>query len=146
MSRLFLAVLFLGACAKKPVEPAPAAAAKPEITADIPDSKEARKFANRLVGHTLTDWSPTDSRSFMWDEVTFSANGNFTAKAAIVASGERITCDEIGTWRIDKGVSNTSATMDWNIKKTDCASREAPATLRVSFTFAEDGTINIAHR
>jgi len=147
MPRLFLIPLLLGACAKKPIEPAtPSAEAKPEVTAEIPDSKEARKFANRLIGYTLTEWSPINNKSFMWDNVSFSPDGTFRAAAAIVASGERMSCDEIGTWRVDKAVSNTSAIMDWDVTKTDCASREKPPALRVSFSFAEDGTVKIAHR
>jgi hypothetical protein len=147
MSRLVLPLLLISACAKKPTETSPASEpAKPEITAEMPDSKEARKFAQRLIAYTLTEWSPTNDKAFMWDAVSFSADGNFTAQAALVASGERIACDEIGHWRIDKGVSTSTATMDWDIIKTDCPSREAPATLRVSFTFAENGTVKIAHR
>lgn len=143
----------LVACGKKQApEPAgdqPAAAPAGELTAEMPDTPEAKAFAKRLVETTVTDWDPLGGASgveLRYKTLTFQPDGSWTAEAALTADFESFECKEVGTWSIDEAESDSAATMNWEVRKTTCPTREAGDALRVKMGIQKGGEYKIAFR
>lgn len=132
--RAFATVLLslsLFACAKKaPETPEPEAAPKAEITAQIPDGPDAKKFARSLVETSLEDIAPSGSSDFSMT-MNFAMDGSYTAEGMAELGGETLECTETGTWAIDS-MDGEKANMDWSITKTNCPNRDNGNTQRVA--------------
>ncbi len=136
MTRVLLGCVLLSTLGCKKEVAAPPAQATPKapaLTAEMPDSPEARKFARGLLDNPITNWSPIDDRTFIYTSMSFAPDGTWTADAELTAGGESVPCKEVGEWSIDKAESEVKATMDWTIVKSSCA-RENGSTQRVSAT------------
>jgi hypothetical protein len=140
--RLFMSLIItvaLAGCGSKKA-PEPAAEAKPKITASMPDTAEAKGFAEKIVATGIKDWSPTGSRDFKWTSATFHPDGALKVQAKIIAGGETIECPETGTWSIAEAESKTSGIVEWTIVKTSCATRENGTNKRIQLSYSGSET------
>ena len=135
-----IVVTALAGCGSKKAPAAAAEPAKPQITASMPDSAEAKGLAEKLVENGISDWSPTGSRDFKWTGATFHPDGALKVQAKIVAGGETIECPETGTWSIAEADSKTSGIVEWTIVKTSCATRDNGTSQRVQLTYSGSET------
>jgi len=151
-SALIVLPLLLVACGgKKAPAPTPAAETAPAeepLSATMPDSKEARTFARKLVDTTVTNWQPISGSGakFVYNELTFAPAGTWKATGFVEASFEKIDCAESGTWEIVEASSASQATMVWTVGKTTCPMREAGASTRVLVDLPKAGTYEISFR
>lgn len=115
-----------------PVEQGPATAA--------PTDGNSQKFLAKLLTATLKGFSPSDGggAEFKYDEAKFEAGNRFMAKGFVEMDGERMDCTETGTWKMDAAESDKVAAVEWKVEKTDCAGRDAGATVRVRMTIEKD--------
>lgn len=127
---------------------APTAPAEEALQATMPDSKEARNFARKLVDTKVTNWQPISGSGakFVYNELTFSPSGAWQANGYVEASFEKIDCAESGTWEIVEATSANQATMVWTIGKTSCPMREAGASTRVVVDLPKAGDYQISFR
>jgi hypothetical protein len=149
MRRAFLpmlALVFAFGCGDKqaPVEAAPAQAAGP----DIPGDAASKKFADKLMGLTISNWSPDDSGDvkFEYTNMTFAPDNTWKAVAYVAIMEERVDCKEMGSWSMDPAESATTAGMTWSIDKTTCPGREAGRELRMSLSILGDGSFKVKMR
>lgn len=153
---LLSALLCASACGKKNTAteataapssstPAPSETA---LTAEMPDTPEARAFAKLLIKTEVTGLEPTggDDVVFEYTSLTFSADGRWKAEGYVEASFEKMECMEVGTWTIDEATRNDTATMNWTVSKTNCAMRENGTTQRVQMTIPKSGPPKIMFR
>ena len=152
---LSLTLASLGACKKEAPEAAASSnasasrSASAAVTAEMPDSKEARNFANKLVETTVTNWEPTSSGSdtkFEYLSMTFQPDGTWGADAELEASFEKIPCKESGKWSIIEMSGSNSATMSWTIDSTNCPMREANQELRIQMELPKANDWQISFR
>ncbi len=142
-----LALTLLIGCGDKnaPVEAAAAPAASgPQIPADA----ASKKFAEKLLNLTITNWAPEDSGDveFEYTSLTFAANNTWQAAAYVAIQDERVDCKELGTWTMDAADSATTANMTWNLEKTTCPGREAGRELRLQLSILADGAFKTKMR
>ncbi len=149
LSAVLLTLLVACGGKKEPVAAAAATEAAPvesAITAQMPDSADAKAFAKALVKTGIRDLSvSTNGARFVYQTMTFGSDGRWTAKGAVTAGDETMDCTESGGWTIEDATSATVATMVWALDKTNCAARDAGTTQRVQVTLA-DGSANVAFR
>jgi hypothetical protein len=149
---LIVLPLALFACGGKkapaPEQPAEAAPAEEPLAATMPDTKEAKAFAGKLIETTVTDWQPISGSGakFVYEELTFAPSGDWSAKGYVEASFEKIECAESGTWEIAEVGSASQATMVWTVGKTSCPMREAGASTRVLMDLPKAGSYEISFR
>ena len=142
-----LALALLIGCGEKnaPVESAAAPAASgPEIPADA----NSKKFADKLMGLTISNWAPDDSGDveFKYTNLTFAADNTWKAVAYVAIQDERVDCKELGTWTMDPADSATTANMTWHLEKTTCPGREAGRDLRLQMSILADGAFKVKMR
>lgn len=142
-----LALTLLLGCGEKqaPVEAAPVAeAAGPEIPGDA----NSKKFAEKLLGLTITNWAPEDSGDvdFEYTNMSFAADNTWKAVAYVAIQDERVDCKETGHWTMDPAESANTAGMSWTIDKTTCPGREAGRELRLSLSILNDGAFKVKMR
>ena len=144
-----MAVMGLFACGKKekPAEPA-AENTTQEITAEMPDTADAKSFAKLLIETEVKDFEPTSGSGaeFEYTSLTFSPNGRWVAEGVVRAQFEEIECREDGTWAIEETESSDTAIMLWKVAKTSCVMREAGAEQRVKMSVFKSGQYKIAFR
>jgi len=146
MRRQALIAMFLFGCSKG-ATPAPAPEAKaPEITAEMPDTKDAKSFAASLIDTTVSEWSPTGNSDFEFLTMSFAGDGTWAATAKLVAGVEDIECNEVGSWKIAEVTDATQATVELTVTKTACANRENGAEQRILMSILNDGSYKIAYR
>jgi len=119
------------------------------VTAQMPDTKEARTFADKLVATTVESWEPVSGGgdvNFTYNTMTFSPDGSWKAKATLEASFEKIPCVESGTWTIESADTTNAATMLWTIDSTSCPTRESGAEQRVEMELPKPGSYKINFR
>lgn len=127
-----LLLLLSIACAKQPPSAAPAATESgPSLNMALPDDANASVFATLLLATPVTDWSPIDDRSFLYEALTFSGDGTFAARAALSAGGESVPCTESGQWTLEAVESGTAGTISMTLASTDCATRAAESSQRI---------------
>ncbi len=151
---LFVLALALSACPKSgsssssgDQEPAVEAAPKSRFGGDT------KKFVDALTKQPALVWTVFDEgTSVVYDKLFFAEDGTFEAETTVRFGGggsdaEPFACTESGTWELDgdQAESRTSAGVDFELTKTDCAGREAPQSFR-AFVTIEGGDINLAHR
>lgn len=141
--RVLIVALAVAGCQKTPPEAAPSKGV--EITAEMPDTPEARAFAARLIETELTGLNPTGASEFQFEKMTFSPEGTYEADARLEVGGEAADCEEVGTWRIDE-MADAGAIMEWTVTKTTCANRSAGEQTRVELALMEDGRYKAAFR
>ena len=146
MRRQALIAMFLFGCSKSATPEASPEAKAPVITAEMPDSKDARSFAETLIGTTVSDWSPTGNSDFEFLTMSFAGDGTWSATAKLVAGVEDIECNEVGAWKIAEVTDATQATLELSVTKTACANRENGAEQRILMSILNDGTYKIAYR
>ncbi len=129
------------AAGKKKDAPAPAAPVETGPATAAPSDSNSQKFLAKLLTTTLKDFRPSDAggAEFKYSEATFGAGNVFVAKGFVEMDGERMDCTETGTWKMDAAESDKSASVEWTIAKTDCAGRDAGASVRVKMTIDKDG-------
>jgi len=149
MRRALLSSILLSliiGCGEKnaPVESAAAPASGPEIPGDA----DSKKFADKLMGLTITDWAPEDSGEveFKYTKLTFAGDNTWQAVAYVAIQDETVDCKETGTWSMDPAESATTAGMIWSIVKTTCPGREAGRDLRLQMTVLNDGSFKVKMR
>lgn len=150
LSTLVIAATVL-ACGKKapPEAPADDDDEAQAITAEMPDTPEARKYARRLVDTTVSNWQAAGGATgavVNYTALTFAPDGTWSAEAMFEADFEEIECKETGTWTIAAADSAETATMEWHLGKTSCPAREAGETTRVEMTLFRNGEVKIAYR
>lgn len=124
--------LTLAACGgkKAPETPEPAEAPKAEITAEIPEGPDAKKFTRALADSGLQDLAPSGSSDFSMS-LQFALDGTYTGEGVAELGGETLECTETGTWSIDS-MDGEQASMNWTITKTNCPNRTNGDTQRVA--------------
>ena len=103
----------------------------PSLTMALPSDPNASAFATLLVTAPVTDWSPLDDRSFVYESLNFSGNGSFQANAALSAGGESVPCAESGQWTVEAVEAPITGTISMTLAATDCATRSADTTQRI---------------
>lgn len=158
MHRLMIlttAALSLAACGKKnsgteAAADAPAASGgEAAMTAEMPDTDDARTFAGKLVDTTVTDWAPVSSGGgarFEYTSLTFLPTGRWAAEAFFEADFEKMECKEAGTWAIENADDARTATMVWTVEKTNCAGRDNGHEQRVQMIIPKAGEYKINFR
>ncbi|MFT5457706.1 MAG: hypothetical protein ACI9K2_004204 [Myxococcota bacterium] len=136
--------LMLAACAKQPGSPATPSPAS-VLQVQLPAEAGAPDFARTLIGHPVTDWSPTGDRSFLYDTLTMAPDGSFSAAAHLAAGGETVPCTEAGTWSVEAVESETAGTIGLALAQTDCATRSAGTELRLRIS-REGDRYSISYR
>ena len=128
------------AAGKKKDAPAPAAPVETGPATAAPSDANSQKFLAKLLTATLKDFRPSDGGAeFKYTEASFGAGKVFLAKGFVEMDGERMDCTETGTWKMDAADTDRSASVEWTIAKTDCAGRDAGASVRVKMTIDKDG-------
>jgi hypothetical protein len=117
---------------------APAAPKGPVVTVNLPDGPDGSSFATLLVTTPVTNWSPTDDRSFQYGNLTFLGDGTFIAAAALSAGGESVPCQEGGSWSVEAVESPTIGTIEMTLEDTDCATRQPGGTQRIRISREAD--------
>lgn len=147
MRAFILSCLILSACGKKAATPEAAAAPKEAaLTAEMPDSAEAKAFAKRLVKAEIVGYSPTGNSQFQHNTLDFRGDGTWVADAILEAGGEEVPCAENGTWRIDAADSTDTATLELAIDKTSCPTRSDGTSWRINVTVDNSGSTQIRSR
>ena len=141
------ALAFMLGCGDKnaPVE---ATAAPAASGPEIPDDANSKKFADKLMALTISNWSPEDSGEvkFAYTNLTFAADNTWTAVAYVAIMDEQVDCKEMGTWTMDPAASATTADMTWHIGKTTCPGREGDRDLRLQMIILPDGAFKVKMR
>ncbi len=142
-----LSLLLAVACGDKqaPVE----AAAEPAASGpEIPGDANSKKFADKLLSLTITNWSPEDSGDveFKYSSLQFNASNGWNAAAYVAIMDERVDCKELGSWSMDPAESATTANMTWTIEKTTCPGRDAGRELRLQMSILNDGSFKVKMR
>jgi hypothetical protein len=142
-----LALTLVVGCGDKnaPVE---SAAAPVASGPEIPGDANSKKFAEKLLALTISNWAPEDSGEvdFEYTTLTFAADNTWQAAAFVAIQDERVDCKELGTWSMDPAESATTADMTWHIKKTTCPGREADRDLRLQLSILNDGAFKTKMR
>lgn len=129
---LLTSALWLGGCPKEQSvsssaeqEPAPEPSRFRGVTAKFVDGLCSLK----AYAHTVDD----SGAAVVYEELSFTEDGNFSANTTIRLGEEPFTCTESGNWAIDddKADSNTSAAITLEVTATDCAGRSAPSSFRI---------------
>lgn len=144
-----LAALLAGCGGKKAPEPAAdGGSAEAAVTAEMPDTAEAKAFAKSLVKTEVKGLGVVSSGGGRLDynTLTFAPDGRWNATGVVKASDEQFECKETGTWSIEGAETAESATMEWTVEKTTCATREAGTKQRVQMTILKGGEYKIAFR
>lgn len=111
---------------------------------------ETRRFRSALCAQPVLGWTAdSEGAAVVYDELSFSEDGSFTASASVRFGGQAdvFTCTEAGSWSLDDGraLSSSEAGLSIEINSTDCAGREAPISLHVRANI-KDGETELAHR
>ncbi|MBN2798816.1 MAG: hypothetical protein JXX28_06660 [Deltaproteobacteria bacterium] len=144
-----LPALLLTACGPKEAAPvAPAEAAPPPITVEMPDTSEARAFADNLVHTAIRDWAPIQGSEvrLTYSSMNFDLDGTWRANGLMKASFEEFDCQESGSWHIGEATTERNATVAWEIGRTTCPTREVGTTQRVELTIAKNGDVAVQFR
>ncbi len=141
---ILIAVLIGCGDKNAPVEAAPAGPSGPEIPGDA----NSKKFAEKLMNLTISNWAPEDSgeAKFEYTSLTFAADNSWQAVAYVEIMDERIDCKEMGTWSMDTAENANTAPMTWHIAKTTCPGREAGRDLRMQMSILNDGSFKVKMR
>jgi hypothetical protein len=118
------------------------------MTASVPDTTEARAFAEALVETEVREFAPISGggASFVYHSLSFVADGSWSATATVTAGDEGMDCQESGRWTLEQATAAETAILVWTVGKTTCASREVGAAQRVQMTILESGEYKIAFR
>lgn len=137
----------LGAVAgKKKEAPAEAPAAEAKVATEAPTDGASQKFLERLLEATVKNFSPSDGGAqFKYDELRFAPGNTFAAKGFVEMDGERMDCRETGSWKMDAAESEKVGTVEFTVAKTDCAGRDAGATVRLRMTI-DKGSVSTEFR
>ena len=122
-----------------------AAEAAPEPT--TPGDAASKKFAEGLVDATIQNFNPTDAQgaTFVYVTMSFLPDNTWKAKGYVEIIDERMECAESGTWTMEPAESDTVATVNWTVDKTDCGGRDAGEKTRAQVTL-QNGTIDVLFR
>lgn len=114
---------------------------------DVPADADSRKFADHLIRHPITNFSPTDGggASIKWVTVTFGPKNHWIAEAKVSADGETVDCVESGAWSMDKADNEHKASVALKTDKSTCPGRSDSQTYRLSMTW-EKGDYEIDFR
>ena len=96
-------------------------------------SGTTKTFVDTLVTSSVIGYAADDTgAAVIYEELKFSEDGSFSARTTIRLGDEPYECTETGTWTLDGGKADsaTSGAVTFELKKTDCAGREAPKTWR----------------
>ncbi|MFZ5476988.1 MAG: hypothetical protein ACOZNI_09465 [Myxococcota bacterium] len=142
---LVLALIAFPACAGKKKGP-PTIEEKVE-RANVPSDAASEAFAEKLLRNPAKEFRPTDAAgaSFVYHEMKFKPNNTWEAQAEMKAEGESFTCQEFGSWEMDKAEDENTSMMTWKMEKTTCAGRPDADTMRVKVTI-EKGEYKILVR
>ena len=134
---------------KKKDGDAPAAASGPAASAlNVPDDGNSKKFAETLLGTTITGFRPSDSGGgkFEYNTLAFLADNTWKADGYVEIMDERMECTESGTWEMEPAESAKTATVAWTVTQTDCPSRETGTALRAVMTLGKSGIEDLKFR
>lgn len=142
-------MLLIGLVACGGSKPAPQASgeAEPAMTAQMPDSAEAKSFAKKLVALTITDYEVSGGGATLgYKTLTFAPSGQWNADGVVEASYETFDCKESGSWMIDKAESSDAAVMVWTLESTSCATREKGTEVRLRMVIDKAGEFQVQYR
>ena len=145
--RILPPCIALAACGPKaPVAPSAAAEVAPAITMDA--SGAAATFIGKWASTTVTNFTVASGSGgeVVYSTMSFTGAGTWSANATFEAQGEEFPCTESGTWAVASADSGTSATIEWTVAKTNCATRETGGTTRAAVTLQKNGDYDIAFR
>lgn len=144
------AILVLSGCGKKNTPAAGGEAAGGGNllgNVQIPDDANSRAFAEKLLTHQVTNFSPADNTGlkFAYKTLTFKNDNSWVADAYIGEGQDSIGCEERGSWTMDAADDEHNATMQWTLKKSTCPGRPQENIMRVKVTI-EKGEYDIKIR
>ncbi len=135
---------------KKKKSPGEAAAesAPAETALNVPSDGNSKKFAETLLGTTITGFRPSDSGGgkFEYNTLSFAADNTWKADGYVEIMDERMECTESGTWEMEPADSAKTATVAWTVTQTDCPSRETGTSLRAVLTLGKSGIEDLKFR
>ena len=133
---------------KKGSDGAAADSAPAASALNVPDDGNSKKFAETLLGTTITGFRPSDSGGgkFEYNTLSFAADNTWKADGYVEIMDERMECTESGTWEMEPAESAKTATVAWTVTKTDCPSRESGTSLRVVMTLGKNGVEDLKFR
>lgn len=135
------ALLALGGCGKKTPPAAAAGGSGGDLLGNvaIPDDKLSRAFAEKLLTHPVTNFTPADNTGlkFAYKTLTFKNDNSWVADAYIGDGQESVGCEERGSWKMDAAEDEHNAIMQWTLNKSTCPGRPQENILRVKVTIAQ---------
>lgn len=143
---LALALVSVPACKKSGPPEGPTGAT---ITASMPDTPEARAFAERLVAAPIEGRrivARSGGAAVAYHQIHLDPDGRWRAEATLDARGDEIPCKESGQWRIARASSAEQGTVEWTRLKTNCPGRAADETQRLQLAYAPDGEVTLSFR
>ncbi len=131
---------------KKDAAPADAPAA--EAAPDTPGDAASVKFGKRLLEANISNFRPSDAggAKFLYTSLRFQADNTWKAEGYVEIDDERMECVETGKWSMEPAESDKVAVVAWSVDKTDCAGRDAGASLRAKVSIAKDGSVKTEWR
>lgn len=104
-------------------------------SASTPSTSGLTKFQTNLVETKISDWEPTSNTGaqFLYNTLQFDGDGTWNAQGVVKANFEEFECTESGSWSVTSEESATSGTVLWDVKKTDCITREVGTEVRTHF-------------
>lgn len=140
-SLLLAALLALSAC---PKDGSSSSSGEQEAVEAAPKSRfsgATKAYVDSLVAQAIVGWQVADDgAAVVYDELTLTEDGSFTAKTTVRIGDEPFECTESGTWSLDgdQAESKTVGNLNFSLAQTDCAGRSAPQTWRAQATVAGD--------
>ena len=96
----------------------------------------------KVYGYTIDD----SGAAVVYEEVTFTEEGSFTANTSIRLGEEPLECVESSLWSIDddRADNSKSAAITLEVTSTNCPGRSAPASFHLRAQL-EDDEIQLSH-
>ena len=148
MTHAILWVALAGCGDKEPTKTAAAAEAAPKPMANVPDDANSKAFAEKLQAMDIQDFSPSSAAGghIVYTHLKFRDEGVWAATGYVEAQDEKMDCSETGTWTMEPATSESTATMTWKTKTTDCIGREPGGEQRMLVTLKDDNKIDADYR
>jgi len=113
----------------------------------FPTDSHSQTFVRSLTALDITNFAAVggNSASVIFSHLSFKKDNTWSAVGYFTADDEHMDCTESGTWTMDPAESDTVATINWIIGKTDCVTRTSGTETRAQITIVGD-SIEVASR
>jgi hypothetical protein len=100
-----------------------------------------KAYVDALMSTAIVGWMVADDGApVIYETLTLTEGGGFTAKTTVKIGDEPFECTESGTWSLDgdQAESKTIGNLNFELTQTDCAGRTAPMSWRAQTTVADN--------